>query len=365
MTELAAPPVAETAADIDAAWLTQALRISKALGNEKVVSVQYDPIGTGQVANCARLTVEYDSPTAAPATLVAKTGNTNPDLREKIKKHGAYEREVGFYRELANGLDVPTPQCYYSDLDVDAGTFVLLLEDLSPAVQGDQIAGCSLDVARVAVRGLVGLHAPRWCDPGLREIGWFHRKPDADRAMRMETMPLLWAGFQQRYSDLITDTIKEAGDQFIANLRGFLYSDRNTWAVTHGDYRLDNMLIRDTGAGAPQIHVVDWQTTKDGPAMEDVAYFLGAGLPSELRREHEEELVRDYHDRLVAAGVSRFSFDQCWADYRWGTWSGLMMAIYAGMIVERTERGDLMFVTMAERHSRHALDLNAQEVIRG
>lgn len=72
-----------------------------------------------------------------------------------------------------------------------------------------------------------------------------------------------------------------------------------------------------------------------------------------------------YHDRLVDAGVADFSSDDCWTGYRWGAWSGLVMAIYASMIVEPTERGDRMFLTMAERHARHALDLDSAAVIRG
>ena len=33
------------------------------------------------------------------------------------------------------------------------------------------------------------------------------------------------------------------------------------------------------------------------------------------------------------------------------------------MLVERTDRGDQMFLTMASRHARHALDLDAAAVI--
>jgi hypothetical protein len=40
------------------------------------------------------------------------------------------------------------------------------------------------------------------------------------------------------------------------------------------------------------------------------------------------------------------------------------MAVIASMLVERTPRGDLMFMAMAARHARHALDLDAAAVIR-
>ena len=44
-----------------------------------------------------------------------------------------------------------------------------------------------------------------------------------------------------------------------------------------GDYRLDNMLI-DGSQSPPKVTVVDWQSLRLGPPMNDVAYFLGAGL---------------------------------------------------------------------------------------
>jgi hypothetical protein len=39
------------------------------------------------------------------------------------------------------------------------------------------------------------------------------------------------------------------------------------------------------------------------------------------------------------------------------------MAVGASMMVERTDRGDRMFLTMAARHARHALDLEAPDLL--
>lgn len=39
------------------------------------------------------------------------------------------------------------------------------------------------------------------------------------------------------------------------------------------------------------------------------------------------------------------------------------MAVAASMLVERTERGDAMFMVMAERHSQHALDVQATALL--
>ncbi len=65
----------------------------------------------------------------------------------------------------------------------------------------------------------------------------------------------------------------------------------------HGDYRLDNMLFGADGADRP-LTVVDWQTVTWGPAMTDLAYFLGCALPAEDRREHYDALLDDYHRAL-------------------------------------------------------------------
>jgi hypothetical protein len=41
------------------------------------------------------------------------------------------------------------------------------------------------------------------------------------------------------------------------------------------------------------------------------------------------------------------------------------MAVAASMLVERTDRGDEMFLVMAHRHARHALDLDAPALLTG
>ena len=64
----------------------------------------------------------------------------------------------------------------------------------------------------------------------------------------------------------------------------------------HGDYRLDNMLFGRPGS-LRDLTVVDWQTVTWGPAMTDVAYFLGCALhdggsPRALRRTAAPPITR-------------------------------------------------------------------------
>lgn len=361
------PAIADTPSALTPDWLTEALGIGSQGETGRVVEVSQAPIGTGQMCDSMRLSLRYDtgatgSHPAGPATMVAKLPAADETSRATALTLRSYENEVRFYQQLAGDLPMRTPHVYYSDIDVDTASFVLLLEDMAPARQGDQLRGCTVDEARIAVGELVRLHAPRWDDPTLADMEWLHRDKATNQQFMAALLPMLWDGFQDRYRDVMAPEVSEAGAILFAGLNGYLLDDSRPWTIIHGDYRLDNLLFDPTPGGTP-IAVVDWQTVTDGPALSDVAYFVGAGLDAETRRSVEDDLVRGYHAGLIDAGIGEYGWDRCWHDYRRGTWAGLVMAIAASMLVERTERGDEMFMTMASRHSRHALDLAAGDVI--
>ncbi len=355
-------PLATELAELTPEWLTAALHHDGALGPQgQVVAVATEPVGTGQMADSTRLHLTYTDGPAGPVTVVAKLPAADELSRRTGADMGSYEREVRFYQELAGRVDVRTPHAHHADIEVGTGRFVLILEDLAPARQGDQLGGCSPDVAALAVREVAGLHTARWGDASLEDVSWLHRRDDARLTELAALLPALYGGFAERYGDRLPDDVVALGERFVARVRTW-YERPRPWTVVHTDYRLDNLLFG-TAEGGPPIAVVDWQTVGLGPGVGDVAYFLGAGLLPDQRRAHEVELLRGWHDLVVASGVAGYAWDRCWRDYRWATLAGLHMAILASMIVERTDRGDAMFVAMAERHGRHALDLDAEELL--
>ena len=110
-----------------------------------VTAARHEPVGTGQMAACYRLHVEAeaapgDDPRPAPS-LVAKVPPADADLG--LLAAGAYRNEVAFYAELAPTVAVRAPACWYHATSTRRGGLHLLLDDLSPARQGDQVAGCS------------------------------------------------------------------------------------------------------------------------------------------------------------------------------------------------------------------------------
>jgi hypothetical protein len=354
--------IPDTADALSPRWLTEALGTAGLLEGTRVTAVTVVPLGTGQMCDSARLRLTYDRPSPGPTTLVAKLPAADPTSRATALQLRCYEIEVRFYQELAAGLPVRVPQVVYASIDVPTASFLLLLEDLAPARPGDQLAGCSVDQAALAVDELVKVHAPWWDDPSLATIEWLHRDPDASKAFFLELLPVLWDGFRERYLDRLQPDVHEAGDALFRGLDRYLLAPTKPWTVVHGDYRLDNLLFGGADGGVP-IAVLDWQTCGHGPALSDVAYFIGAGLAAPERRTHEADLVRRYHEGLGAAGVTGYSWERCWTAYRHGAFAGLVMAIAASMLVERTARGDEMFLAMAHRHALHALDLDAPALL--
>lgn len=345
-----------TAEAITPVWLSSVLGTS-------VRSVEVSAVGTGQMGDSARLSLVYDDPAAPlPATMVVKLPAADPTSRATAVAGRSYEIEVRFYQQLAPHLPVRTARLFHADVEPGTADFVLVLEDLAPARQGDQLAGCSVDQAALAVTEVAKLHAPRWGDPGLAGIEWLDRR-HARRALDPLTlMPQLWIGFTDRYGDALDPEVIEVGERFIARLATWYDRRPEPWSIVHNDYRLDNLLFGDH-AGGPPIAVVDWQTTSHGPPVADVSYFVGAGLLPDQRRRHELDLVRAYHQAVTAAGVQGWSWDRCWEDYRRYAYAGLHMAVLASMIVERTPRGDEMFLAMAHRHARQVVDLASEDLL--
>lgn len=336
---------------LDPSWLGSLLGV-------ELAGLTTQPIGTGQVAASLRVTLAYagDRPEGAPASVVVKLPSPDPVSRASGVALGSYLTESSFYRDLAARLPIRTPRCHHVEIDPVSNDFVLVLEDMAPAVQGDQLTGCSPDEAAVAVDELPKLHGPRWGDPGLGDLTWLRGDGPERGAMTAAFITSLHAGFTQRYEGRLEPDVAVFIEQMLPKLAGHLTRDNGPSTVQHGDYRLDNMLFATT-AGASPVAIVDWQTVLRGPGIVDLSYFIGAGLVPEARREVETALVEQYHRGMKAFGVD-LDWDWLWDQYRRHTVAGVVMAIGASMVVGQTERGDEMFMAMANRHARHAIDLD-------
>ncbi len=142
------PPVVRDLDDLTVPWL------EGVLGTGPIAGFSCAPIGTGQMSQSHRVVLDYaGADTAGPPSVVVKIAATDPTSRATGVGLGAYEREIRFYRELAPRIGGPLPACHAALIDPSEGWFTLVLEDAAPAVQGDQIAGCTVAQARAGDAG--------------------------------------------------------------------------------------------------------------------------------------------------------------------------------------------------------------------
>ena len=95
-------------------------------------------------------------------TVLAKLPTADAATRSFL--HGSYAIEVAFSASCCRPLQVRAPATYFAAISDDPeqrGTFTLLLEDLAPAAQGDQVRGCTPEQAGAAVENVAGPARPR------------------------------------------------------------------------------------------------------------------------------------------------------------------------------------------------------------
>lgn len=331
-------------------WLEQALDAPP----KSLDSFSAKPVGTGQMSKSFRLMLDWKGH-AGPASVIAKCPTSDPSTRAIAMALRCYALELGWYRELAHQIGVACPACLHLESSADEQDFVLLLEDLSPAQQGDQLAGASIGQIEAALRQAARLHAPYWGDPAVAEIAWLAPSEASGGMVRM-LLPSLFKQFRERYAARLAPEILEMGDAFVARLDSYLAFAPAAPTVQHRDFRIDNILFAPTNDRA---WVVDWQTLGVGSGVLDVAYLIGTSIADPaLRAAEEARLVRFYADELKALGVA-CDAQHIWREYRLYAFSGFLMAVFASTNVERTARGDEMFAVMAERPARQALHLNS------
>ncbi len=215
--------------------------------------------------------------------------------------------------------------------------FHLLLGDADPAVVGDEIRGATIEQAMLAMAELGRLHAPLLGQTAMADVEWLNREAPMNQALIAQ----LYAGFVDRYADDIAPAHREVCERLVASFDAYhVDTSEFVHGLVHGDYRLDNMLFGQPGADRP-LTVVDWQTVTWGPAMIDVAYFLGCALPDDVRRDNYDALLGAYHDALGTDAA--LSVDDVREGVRRQAFFGVMMAIVSSMLVaaHRARRRDV------------------------
>jgi hypothetical protein len=337
--------------------------LSGVLGAE-VSGFEARPVGAGVgfLGIVCRLNLAYDGDApGAPKSLIAKLPSSDPGARMITTTFRHYEKEVRYYEQMASKNCLPTPAAYFHAFDAETGDFALLLQDLAPARNGDQVAGLSVADAKLAVVALARMQAQWWDKPALHAYDWLPAFNDPAMLGLESVFTQCWAPYRDFLGERLPAELVPIGERLGPSITRMLHHlTGRPCTLVHGDYRADNFFFE----GPSPFAVVDWQIVIKGMGTFDLAYMMAGNLSVEDRRAHEAELVRLYHRTLLENGVKNYDFDTCWRDYR----TSVLMAwiwpvIGIGALDPANERGLAFFYEWSKRACTAVADLKAYEAL--
>ena len=300
-------------------WLDQILDESASLSEgERLESFSFENIseGVGLLGIVVRVHLTYNKTGKGPTSLVVKFATDAPENRELANTMNLYEREVIFFNEIAKGLEIPIPKCYFAAMDFDSGSDVIVLEDLFDYSLGDQIGGITAEQALMVVDVVAPLHAKYW-GRGEEVFPDMQRIDSEDFIKRSAaSFYASWEKALERFPEFFPDELRDALPAYV-NAMEDIYREmgNRTKTVIHGDVRMDNALFGNGIPGLLPVVLIDWQNIMISNPLYDIGWMMFTSLPVETRRECEKDVLERYVAQLEAEGVQNYSIEQCEKDY--------------------------------------------------
>ena len=339
--------------DITPEWLTDRFRSRGILESGSVDSVE--EIGQPKADRTAsNLELSHTSETeGTPPHKVFYKYNTNGRDRVANRRHCAAVREAIFYDEIDASADPIGPACYDVGGNYDEGEVYLLLEDITDshylvdkAESASPFGGwASFETVPVerfteTAERLATFHARWWDHPRINQADLASGAGDmlsapmtatqafVDRTLTSEWKNAFLVGLERR-GEPDPAASCELRETAIGAWPGIYERRRNSGNRTlmHVDLHLRNVLFRNTDH---RPIVIDWEGLTTGIGIIDIAHLLATSMLSpQYLKVLDEAVVTAYHDALVKAGVTSYSFEDCQTDYRLA-WVALMPQAWSG-----------------------------------
>jgi Phosphotransferase enzyme family len=345
--------------DVNAAWLTQALR--ERFPESLVEGVQILDIIRG-TSTKIRVRPTYAPGHAAdlPDTLIVKGGFE----AHALSMREMYFTEMRFYRDVQPYVAIPSPACFYAGSDPESHQSIVILEDL--CARGVRFCHAQRPQSREQLRRRLAVmaryHAQTWNSPEFERGGrfdWIGGRHEGWSLVYQERYlaPEVW----QHYMDLprgaaVPRLLRDRGWMRAALAYLGEYHRGSPTCLCHGDTHLGNLYEERDGSPGffdPQVARAPWQF--------EVAYHLVGALDIVDRRRFEVELLRHYLDTLTAHGIAAPAFEVAWEAYR----RELVYGLFIFLINETRFQTEAVNTAYAARFAAAALDHDSVRLTRG
>jgi aminoglycoside phosphotransferase (APT) family kinase protein len=358
---LAAVRVPRAIDEVTPAWLTDALHAGGSVPKSLTVNTlraERIALDTGFSSLLYRLYLTGDP--GLPSTVIVKLP-AQSEARWAMDMLGGYRRELSFYRSVAGRAPIATPRVYAAGMVEDSADFVLVLEDLREWDNADHLAGLSMPRARLCIEQLAGLHAWSVTDADAKALEGFPSiDTPAAHQILLPAFELGWRVFRDQSTVAVPAAVDGFAERFVEFAPKALAALTARPMLLHGDIRADNMFF-----DGDLLKIVDFQFACWGAGAADIGYLVSQGLPTRVRRGHDEALVREYLSRLAERGVTDYPFDEAWRHYRFAVVYLMLLPVITLVGWDAMpERSRALCLTLTERAVATIDEVDAIEVFR-
>ncbi len=352
-------------ADITVGWLNERLADNPQVGTVAAIDAKEIGVGVGILGEVARLTLTYADGETGPATMIAKCQSVFPENIMLCQMMGFYVREVSFYNELADSLEgVRVPHAYVADMAEGGAPFVLLIEEVVGARMIDQIEGASREDALKVAETVAALQAPLWNNERVRSIEWL---PPMNNDMYKGAQALgeaNWDAFVENWGDKVDAEVLGWCERVTPLYPAMLdwWAESSPVTIAHTDCRAENYLFGGS-AGDDVVTMLDFQLLTRHVGTYDISNFLGMSVTTENRRAWQDDVVKHYHESLVANGVTGYDYEQCHRDFRFCLLQQAWAQLAVANLDPGNERGRTLLNAFVTRSFAAAADNNAGELL--
>jgi len=308
--------------------------------------------GRASTADRVILKLHFDGivPDNQPQQDMLKTMLLSPHAPKEM-----YENEVRFYQQLRPELDLETPTIFASHFDSGSGQFGVIMEDLN--LKQVRFPNATDEVSVAEVKGLLTtlakLHGNFWQSKRLeQDLQWIATPLKGGMSDIFQNYGLELVKDQVEKNPFKQSLISPLGlslEQMHQKLTEFqLDAARQPQTLLHGDSHIANTYQVPNGDGG----LFDWQLLTRGCWAHDVGYIIVTALSTDLRRQHERELLLFYLDAMHQQGLKDLPTEQqAWTLYRksimWGLFIGWLITPPANYGLEITSANitKLVFAT--------------------
>jgi aminoglycoside phosphotransferase (APT) family kinase protein len=249
-----------------------------------------------------RLAVTHNGPQTLPRCWFVKLPSRSWGAWWITALSGLLQTEVRFYREVAPSVPIPQPAVLAAECARGRGT-TLVLADLAEGGAFLGTPGEALTAAQAAavVEQLASLHAHFWnsahLDHAYRWLAGPVRRWE-DLLGTALAVPLMKRGLR-RAGNAIPTTLHAPAMRYARRRRQAMrFLAEGPLTLVHHDCHPGNVFWKNAQPG-----LLDWQLTRIGEGIGDVAYFLATALEPATRRAHEAGLLARYQQVLADHGI--------------------------------------------------------------